>query len=95
METTNAINYGQGCSLLSRQGQINSELYHSLTEAFTVLNANNRNKKRLQKFSDTRWSQHDAFGLRNCSSWAFRGIGCVLIKHIQYMECPLVTPLGL
>jgi hypothetical protein len=21
--------------------------------------ANNRNKKRLQKFSDTRWSQHD------------------------------------
>ena len=56
---TQSINYGQGCSLLSRQGPINSELHHSLTEAPTVLNANNRNKKRLQKFS-TRWTQHDA-----------------------------------
>ena len=49
-------NYGQGSALLSKQGPINSELHHSLTEAPTVLNANNRNAKRLQKFSDTRWS---------------------------------------
>jgi hypothetical protein len=25
---------------------------------------------------------------RNCASWAFLGIGCVLIKHINTMECP-------
>ena len=36
------------------------ELNHSLTEAPTVLNAKNRNKKLLQKLSDIRWSQHDS-----------------------------------
>ena len=78
-------------------GPRNSELHHSLTEAPKGL-YDNRNKKRLQKFYGTRWTQHDScIGLSgSVAAWHARQfhrlIGCLCIT--EGVESPVCLGAG-